>query len=127
MTKLFKLNIHFVRDVAENVKHHRNDDVKDNPLDKDVEDHEEDAWPYLTTGSAHHVSDGWPVIDDHERIQSDNARAEVIEVDKIVHVVGDTVLTVESGLLDFAAEAIDANHGEDIEDDVEAGELVEQR
>lgn len=73
--------------VREDLEHHRNDNVQDDPLDENVEDHEVDSRPDLATNSNHHVSHCWPVIDDHEGVESDHALAQVIEVDQVVEIV----------------------------------------
>lgn len=96
-------------------------------MDENVESHEENARPDSSTSCAHHVCDRGPVVDNHEGVQRHHARAKIVEVDHVVHIVGDTVLAVESRFLDKATEAVDADDGEDVVDDVQAGELVQQR
>lgn len=51
---------------AEDVKHHSDHNVEDDPLNEDVEDHEENARPDLTGGIHHHVCDRGPIVNDHE-------------------------------------------------------------
>ena len=122
-----ELLVKFRLNVGKNVKHHGNDDVKDYPLDKDVEDHKVDAWPICTSCIYHGVGDGGPVVDNHEGIQGRNTGAQVVKVDHIVEVVGDATLAVEVGLLDLATHTVHAKNGKDVVDDVEAGKLRQQR
>ena len=68
VSKSLKLNIHLAGNTAEDVKHHGDDNVEDDPLNEDVEDHEVDARPGFSTRTAHHVSDRRPVVDDHEGV-----------------------------------------------------------
>ena len=125
--ELVELFIHLDGDVAEDVKHHRDDNVENDPLHEYVEDHEVDARPVLATCATHHVRDSWPIVDYHEGVEGHNRRAEVVEVDEVVEVVGNAVLAVEPWLLDIAAQAINAPNSCHVEDDVEAGELVQKR
>jgi len=82
VAELLKLMIHLFRYVGEDVKYHSDDNVEDNPLYKNVEDHEEDAGPDLSsTRTNHHIRHGRPVVDDHEREQGHKTCAKVVEVD----------------------------------------------
>ena len=125
--KFFELFIHLDGDAGEDVEHHCDDNVENDPLHEYVEDHEVDARPALATCTTHHVRDSWPVIDNHEGVEGHNCRAEVIEVDEVVKVVGNTVLAVEPWLLDVAAQAVNTPNSRNVEDNIEAGELVEKR
>ena len=120
-----KLGVHFLLNISEDLEHHGNNDVKNDPLHDDIEDHEVDTRPGTTCSVAHRVSDRGPVVDNHEGIQSRHGRAQVIEVDQVVKVIGDTVLTVEVGLKDLATKAVHANDSEEVVDDIEASKHVQ--
>ena len=70
--ELVELFIHLDGYVAEDVEHHRDDNVENNPLHEYVEDHEVDARPVLATCATHHVGDSWPVVDYHEGVEGYN-------------------------------------------------------
>ena len=70
--ELVELTIHFCGDASEDVEHHRDDNVENDPLHEYVEDHEVDARPVLATCAAHHVRDSWPVVDYHEGVEGHN-------------------------------------------------------
>jgi len=114
-------------DVGEDIEHHGDDNVEDDPLNDDIEDHKEDARPLLARGIHHHVGHGRPIVDDHEGVQSRDTVAQVIEIDQVVEVVGNSTFTVEVRLADQAAHSVHANHRENEVDHVKAGELGQQR
>ena len=122
--ELLELFVHLDGDVAEDVEHHGDDNVEDNPLNDNIEEHEVDAGPILAASTAHHVCDRRPVVDNHESVEGHDARAEVIEVDEVVQIVGNAILAVEPWLLNFTSQSIDAPDREDVKDDIEAGELI---
>ena len=57
---------HLSCDIVEDLEHHGDHNVKNDPLNEDVENHEVDAWPVLTRSIAHHVSHCRPIVDDHK-------------------------------------------------------------
>ena len=75
VTKLIKLFVHIDRDVAEDVEHHGDDNVENNPLHYNIEEHEVNAWPILATCTTHHIRHSRPVIDNHKRVKGHNTRA----------------------------------------------------
>ena len=63
---VFEFIFHLSCDIVEDLEHHGDHNVKNDPLNEDVEDHEVDARPVLTRSIAHHVSHRRPIVDDHK-------------------------------------------------------------
>ena len=63
-----ELVFHLSCDIIEDLEHHGDHNVENDPLNENVEDHEVDAGPVLTRSIAHHVRHGRPIVDDHKRV-----------------------------------------------------------
>ena len=118
--------VHLTLYVGEDVEHHGDHNVEEDPLDENVEHHEVDTRPDHARCIDHGVSDSRPVVNDHEGVKSHDTASKIVEVNQIVEIIWNAVLTVEFGLHDEATKSLHSNDGENVVDNVEAGQLVHE-